>query len=60
MKAEKSHANGTAGNIISEDFEICCGEDSIKVLSIQREGKKVQQIKEFLLGSQINKGTNIS
>ena len=60
LKAEKSHTNGKPGNIISEDFEICCGEDSIKVLSIQREGKKVQQIKEFLLGSQINKGTNIS
>ena len=60
LKAEKSHTNGTAGNIISEDFEICCGEGSIKVLSIQREGKKVQQIKEFLLGSKINKGTNIS
>ena len=60
LKAEKSHTNGKPGNIISEDFEICCGADSIKVLSIQREGKKVQQIKEFLLGSQINKGTNIS
>ena len=45
---------------INEDFEICCGEGSIKVLSIQREGKKVQKIKEFLLGSKINKGTNIS
>ena len=60
LKAEKSYSNGTAGNIISEDFEICCGEGSIKVLSIQREGKKVQKTKEFMLGSQINKGTNIS
>ena len=60
LKAEKSHSNGKPGNIISEDFEICCGEGSIKVLSIQREGKKTQQIKEFMLGSQINKGTNIS
>tara|TARA_B100000579_G_scaffold205088_1_gene167625 strand:+ start:4661 stop:5584 length:924 start_codon:yes stop_codon:yes gene_type:complete len=59
LKAEKSHTNGTAGNIISEDFEICCGNGSIKVLTIQREGKRVQQIKEFLLGSQIKKGTNI-
>ena len=60
LKAEKSYTKGVAGNIISEDFEICCGEGSIKVLSIQREGKKIQKIKEFLLGSQINKGTNIS
>ncbi len=59
LKAEKSYKNGKAGNIISEDFEICCGEGSIKVLTIQREGKRVQQINEFLLGTQIKKGTNI-
>ena len=60
LKAKKSYTSGKPGNIITEDFEICCGEGSIKVLSIQREGKKAQQIKEFLLGSKINKGTNIS
>ena len=59
LKAEKSYTKGTAGSIISEDFEICCGNGSLKVLTIQREGKRVQQIKEFLLGSQIKKGTNI-
>jgi len=59
LKAEKYHSKGKAGNIISEDFEICCGEGSIKVLTIQREGKRVQQINEFLLGTQIKKGANI-
>ncbi len=59
LKAEKSHSKEKAGNIISEDFEICCGEGSIKVLTIQREGKRVQQINEFLLGTQIKKGANI-
>ena len=45
---------------MSENFEVGCGEGSIKVLSIQREGKRVQQINEFLLGTQIKKGTNIA
>ena len=31
--------------------------DSIKILDIQREGKKPQKINEFVLGSQIQKGT---
>ena len=48
------------GDIVSENFEVCCGEGSIKVLSIQREGKRVQQINEFLLGTQIKKGSNIA
>jgi len=60
LKAEKSNTNGKAGNIVSENFEVCCGEGSIKVLSIQREGKRVQQINEFLLGTQIKKGTSIA
>jgi len=60
LEAEKSHINGMPGNVISDDFEICCGEGSIKVLTIQREGKRVQKISEFLLGSQIKKGTNIA
>ena len=60
LKAEKSNTNGKAGSIISENFEVCCGEGSIKVLSIQREGKRVQQINEFLLGTQIKKGFNIA
>ena len=60
LKAEKSNAQGKAGSIVSEKLEICCGEGSIKVLSIQREGKRVQQINEFLLGSQIKKGFNIA
>jgi len=59
LKAEKSHKKGKAGNVISEDLEICCGDGSIKVLAIQREGKRIQQINEFLLGTQIKKGDKI-
>ena len=46
--------------VIGEDLEICCKDGSIKVLVIQREGKRVQQINEFLLGMQIKKGFNIA
>ncbi len=60
LKAEKSSTAGKPGDIVSENFEVCCGEGSIKVLSIQREGKRVQQINEFLLGTQIKKGFNIA
>ena len=32
---------------------------SIEILEIQREGKKIQKIEEFILGSQIKKGSLI-
>ena len=60
LKAEKSYTNGEPGSVISEDLEICCGEGSVKVLIIQREGKRVQQINEFLPGNQIKKGSKIT
>ena len=60
LKAETSSTTGKPGDIVSENFEVCCGKGAIKVLTIQREGKRIQQINEFLLGTQIKKGTNIA
>ena len=59
LKAELSNTIGDQGVILNDNFEIGCAKDSIKVLEIQREGKKAQKIKEFLLGTQIKKGTNL-
>ena len=61
LNAEIGNGIGKNGEVISDDLEIACGgEKSIKVFEIQREGKKVQKIGEFMLGSQIRKGSIIS
>ena len=59
LKAEVSNTKGQPGLILTENFEVGCKDFSIKILEIQREGKKVQKIKEFILGTQIKKGTNL-
>jgi len=60
LKAEIGNGIGKIGEIISDNLEIVCGNNkSIKILEIQREGKKVQKIGEFMLGSQIKKGSVI-
>ena len=60
LKAEIGNGIGKIGEVISNNLEIACNNNkSIKILEIQREGKKVQKIKEFLLGTQIKKGTNL-
>ena len=57
LKAEISNGIGKSGEVVSENLEIACGTNkSIKILEIQREGKKVQKIGEFMLGTQIRKG----
>ena len=59
LKAQRGFKKDQPGKVISNDLEISCGENSIKILEIQREGKKPQKINEFILGSQIEKGTNL-
>ena len=60
LKAEIGNGTGNPGQIISDYLEIVCGKNqSIKITEIQRQGKKPQNIGEFMLGSQIKKGTVI-
>ena len=61
LKAEIGNGKGEVGEVISNKLEIVCGSNnSIKVLEIQRQGKKPQKIGEFMLGSQIKQGSILS
>ena len=60
LKAELGNLNGEPGIVLTENLEIGCKEKSIKILEIQREGKKAQKTGEFLQGSRISKGSNLS
>ena len=58
LKAEIGQAQGKPGEVLSDYLEISCGDKkSIKIKEIQREGKKAQSIGEFVLGTQIKKGS---
>ena len=60
LKAEPSLTSGKPGYVLSDNLEVGCGDNSIKIIEIQRQGKKVQKTKDFLLGSQIMKDTNLN
>jgi len=59
LKAELSSKTGEAGKVLSDKFEIGCKEGAIKILEIQREGKRPQKINEFSLGSKIKIGSSL-
>ena len=60
LKADIGNGIGNPGEVISDYLEIVCGKNqSIKITEIQRQGKKPQNIGEFMLGSQIKKGSKI-
>ena len=51
LKAEKSFSKENPGKVLTNELEVSCGTNSIKMLEIQREGKKSQKINEFMAGS---------
>jgi methionyl-tRNA formyltransferase len=60
LKADIGSGIGNPGEVISNYLEIVCGKNqSIKIIEIQRQGKKPQNIGEFMLGSQLKKGSKI-
>ncbi|MDA8701629.1 methionyl-tRNA formyltransferase [Candidatus Pelagibacter bacterium] len=60
LKGEIANGIGKPGEIVSDYLEVACGDNqSIKIKEIQRQGKKPQNIGEFVLGSQIKKGAVI-
>ena len=59
LKAKISQANGKAGMVLSQNLEIACGKNAIKIIEIQRQGKRPQKSKEFLLGSLIKKNISL-
>jgi len=60
LKANISNGYGDPGLVLNNYLEVCCNNKSIKVIEIQRQGKRPQNINEFMIGSQIKKGSNLS
>jgi methionyl-tRNA formyltransferase len=60
LKAEIGNGIGNSGYVVSDYLEVACGgKQSIKIKEIQKQGKKPQNIGEFMLGSQIKKGSTV-
>ena len=60
LKAQIGRVQGNPGSVLSDNLEIACGNNqSIIIKEIQRQGKRPQNIGEFIQGSQIKKGYKI-
>ena len=56
LKAVISDSQGKIGEVLDDNLIISCGDKSIKILEIQRQGKNIQKVNEFIPGSKIKKG----
>ena len=61
LKAKIGNGSGPSGEVLNDKLEIACSNnESIKVIEIQKEGKKIQEINDFLNGSKISKGHTLN
>ena len=56
LKAKTSSENGKSGYVLDNNLTVGCKPGAIQILELQRQGKKKQTTKEFLLGKKITKG----
>ena len=56
LKAKISEENGKSGYVLDNNLTVGCKSGAIQILELQRQGKKKQSTKEFLLGKKITKG----
>tara|TARA_B100000886_G_scaffold336450_1_gene295254 strand:+ start:569 stop:1489 length:921 start_codon:yes stop_codon:yes gene_type:complete len=60
IKAVEVEANGRPGEIIDKKFIIACSKNAVQVLELQKEGKKIVKVSEYLRGHILETGFNVS
>jgi methionyl-tRNA formyltransferase len=61
LEAEVVKAKGCAGEILDDkEALIACGQDGLKLLTLQRQGKLALPAKEFLLGFKLAQGDRLN
>ena len=60
IQAVETDKSGKEGEILDDKLTIACRRNSIKIILIQKEGKKILSVKDFLAGYKIKKGDILS
>jgi len=55
--SDVTDGNGDAGTALDDTLTIACGEGAVRLLQLQRAGKKAAPAQDFLRGYTIPKGT---
>jgi methionyl-tRNA formyltransferase len=57
LRSAKGSGAGEPGRVLDDQLTVACGEDAIRLLELQREGRKPMRAEEFLRGTPIPRGT---
>jgi methionyl-tRNA formyltransferase len=57
LRSAKGSGAGEPGRVLDDQLTVACGEGAIRLLELQREGRKPMRAEEFLRGTPIPRGT---
>ena len=60
IRAREVNITGKPGSVLDKNLTIACSKNAIQVLELQKEGKKKISAREFLRGTKIEIGINLS
>ncbi len=60
LRTERIDGNGTPGEILDDRLAIACGSSAIRLVEVQRAGKRAMTAGDFLRGFTIPKGSRLS
>jgi methionyl-tRNA formyltransferase len=59
LRAELAEGAGLAGTVLDEQLTVACGQGALRLLELQREGRRPQAAPEFLRGLPLPPGTQL-
>jgi methionyl-tRNA formyltransferase len=59
LRSTKGSGAGEPGRVLDDELIVACGEGAIRLLELQREGRKPMRAEEFLRGTPIPRGTQL-
>jgi methionyl-tRNA formyltransferase len=59
LRSTRAKGEGAYGTVLDDELTIACGEGAVRLVQVQREGKKPMSAAEFLRGTKAEAGTRI-
>ena len=60
LRSTRGEGSGAPGTVIDNDLTIACGEGSVRILELQRAGRQAMKSREFLRGTPLLPGFQLS
>ena len=60
LRSTKGSGSGEPGRVLDDNLTVGCGEGAVRLVELQREGRKPMRAEEFLRGTPILRGTTLN